>query len=159
MLNTLPIASSQTFTLVDTGGDIALIECNSKQIKINRNNQNAFATNWFFSEAMREYNNHLIDNWQAQKRYQTIKEAILTDKINDFNDAAALLSGRYGYICQYDRKTGKDTVWSVIYDVKNKRIFRINTAAAYLVVWKELSLKKRCNEIRRIMEDKRFKFK
>ena len=52
-----------------------------------------------------------------------MKEAILTDKINDFNDAAALLSGRYGYICQYDRKTGKDTVWSVIYDVKNKRIF------------------------------------
>lgn len=32
----------------------------------------------------------------------------------------------------------------------------INTAAAYLVVWKELSLKKRCNEIRRIMKDKRF---
>ena len=30
LLNTLPIASSQTFTLVDTGGDIALIECNSK---------------------------------------------------------------------------------------------------------------------------------
>ncbi len=143
LLNTLPIASSQTFTLVDTGGDIALIECNSKQIKINRNNQNAFATNWFFSEAMREYNNHLIDNWQAQKRYQTIKEAILTDKINDFNDAAALLSGRYGYICQYDRKTGKDTVWSVIYDVKNKRIFRVEG-----------------NPSRKsFMEDKRFKFK
>ena len=135
--------SSQTFTLVDTGGDIALIECNSKQIKINRNNQNAFATNWFFSEAMREYNNHLIDNWQAQKRYQTIKEAILTDKINDFNDAAALLSGRYGYICQYDRKTGKDTVWSVIYDVKIKGFFELKEILHENPLWKikDLSFK------------------
>ena len=39
---------------------------------------------------MREYNNHLIDNWQAQKRYQNY-QAILTDKINDFNDAAAVI--------------------------------------------------------------------
>lgn len=28
-------------------------------------------------------------------------------------------------MCQYDRNLGVDTVWSVIYDVKNKRIFRV----------------------------------
>lgn len=85
----------------------------------------------------------MIFQLQTSDVYLTIKEAILTDKINDFNDAAALLSGRYGYICQYDRKTGKDTVWSVIYDVKNKRIFRVEG-----------------NPSRKsFMEDKRFKFK
>ncbi len=27
-------------------------------------------------------------------------------------------------MCQYDRKTGKDTVWSVIYDVTGGKIYR-----------------------------------
>jgi len=29
------------------------------------------------------------------------------------------------FICQYDRKTNADTVWSVIYDIKNKKIYRV----------------------------------
>lgn len=28
-------------------------------------------------------------------------------------------------MCQYDRKTDADTVWSVIYDIKNNEIFRV----------------------------------
>ena len=28
-------------------------------------------------------------------------------------------------MCQYDRKTGADTVWSVIYDVKERKIYRV----------------------------------
>ena len=28
-------------------------------------------------------------------------------------------------MCQYDRKTNADTVWSVIYDIKNKKIYRV----------------------------------
>ena len=35
-----------------------------------------------------------------------------------------LLSGDYGFLCQYDRSTGKDTVWSVIYDLKQHKIYR-----------------------------------
>ena len=27
-------------------------------------------------------------------------------------------------MCQYDRKSGADTVWSVIYDVKNSKVYR-----------------------------------
>ena len=28
-------------------------------------------------------------------------------------------------MCQYDRKKGADTVWSVVYDLKNKKIYRV----------------------------------
>ena len=34
-------------------------------------------------------------------------------------------SGKYGFMCQYDRKTDADTAWSVIYDIKNNEIFRV----------------------------------
>ena len=35
-----------------------------------------------------------------------------------------LLSGRYGFLCQYGRSSGHDTVWSVAYDLMRHRIFR-----------------------------------
>lgn len=38
--------------------------------------------------------------------------------------AKDLLSGNYGFLCQYDRNTGKDTVWSAIYDLKTHTIYR-----------------------------------
>ena len=31
----------------------------------------------------------------------------------------------FGFMCQYDRKLDADTVWSVIYDIKNKKIYRV----------------------------------
>ena len=42
----------------------------------------------------------------------------------DVKYAQNLLSGKYGFLCQYDRNTKKDTVWSVIYDLKHKSIYR-----------------------------------
>ena len=35
------------------------------------------------------------------------------------------MSGKYGFMCQYDRKKDADTVWSVIYDIKNNEIYRV----------------------------------
>lgn len=42
----------------------------------------------------------------------------------DLDEAKDLLAGKNGFLCQYDRKTGKDTVWSVIYALKERRIYR-----------------------------------
>ncbi len=36
-----------------------------------------------------------------------------------------LLSGKYGFMCQYDRKTNADTIWSVVYDLKSNHIWRV----------------------------------
>ena len=38
--------------------------------------------------------------------------------------AEKLLSGGCGLLCQYDRSTGRDTVWSVIYDLGQRRVYR-----------------------------------
>ena len=35
------------------------------------------------------------------------------------------IGGKYGFMCQYDRKTNADTVWSVVYDLKNNKIWRV----------------------------------
>ena len=71
--------------------------------------------------------------------YRTLKE-----NYNNFSFDLAknILSDKYGFMCQYDRKTGADTVWSVIYELKNKKIFRVEG-----------------NPSRKMFkEDKRFKF-
>ena len=125
----LPIASAQTLTLADTMGAIAVIECNAEQIKTEKtlNSNLAFvcATNTFHLPGMVGYNNDKIDNWFAEERYQTLYSAF-SEKNGGFNFpfAEKLLSGDYGFLCQYDRSTGKDTVWSVIYDMKRHKIYR-----------------------------------
>lgn len=125
----LPIASAQTLTLADAMGTITVIECNAEQIKVEKtlNNNLSFvcATNTFHFPEMMGYNNDKIDNWFAEERYQTLYSAF-NRKNGGFNlpFAEKLLSGDYGFLCQYDRSTGKDTVWSVIYDMKRHKIYR-----------------------------------
>lgn len=42
----------------------------------------------------------------------------------DVSQAQGLLAGQYGFLCQYDRAQGKDTVWSVLYGLGQGRIYR-----------------------------------
>ena len=125
----LYFASAQTLTLADAMGTITVIECNAEQIKVEKtlNNNLSFvcATNTFHFPEMMGYNNDKIDNWFAEERYQTLYSAF-NRKNGGFNlpFAEKLLSGDYGFLCQYDRSTGKDTVWSVIYDMKRHKIYR-----------------------------------
>ena len=46
-------------------------------------------------------------------------------KHHDFDFDKNLLSGKYGFLCQYDRKNlNIDTIWSSIYSIKNKTVYR-----------------------------------
>lgn len=124
----LPISSAQTFTVADALGKIVVIECNSEKVTIidpSDNGPYVCATNIFHADAMAEFNVPNIDNWQAELRYETLVDN-LKYKAAELNIERAinLLSGKHGFLCQYDRKTGKDTVWSVIYDITNRKIFR-----------------------------------
>ena len=92
---------------------------------------------------MEKYNNYEIDDWNGELRYQTIAKAVLKEQINSFDDVVDLLSGKYGFLCQYERRTGKDTVWSVIYDLKQKKIYRVEGNPSR----------------KKFVEDKRFKFR
>lgn len=75
---------------------------------------------------MAEYNNHAIDNWHSDERY-SVAYNVLKENRNHFSVGLArdILSGKHGFMCQYERNKGADTVWSVIYDIKNKKIFRV----------------------------------
>lgn len=128
-LKTLPIASQQTLTIADSIGNIVIVECNAENIEIIKPNKDGnFVTtaNEFISNSMKKYNNYNVDNWRAEERYFTSYNAL---KENNYNFSIELtrdiLSGKYGFMCQYDRKTNADTVWSVIYDIKNKKIYRV----------------------------------
>lgn len=124
----LPISSAQTITVADAKGTIALIECNSENTAIlypSKEQPFVCATNIFHSPIMRTLQDLNIDNWQSQRRYNTLIQTLnnAKDKMN-IQLAKDLLAGKNGFLCQYNRTTGKDTVWSVIYDLKEKSIYR-----------------------------------
>lgn len=125
----LPIASAQTFTVVDASGNSAVIECCSERVESSETlcagKKFVCATNAFHLPAMREYRCADIDDWFAEERYKTLFHALAEQEGRaDASFAGKLLSGAYGFLCQYDRATGRDTVWSVIYDLKQRRIYR-----------------------------------
>lgn len=127
-LQRLPISSAQTITFADISGSVAVAECDADQVHITQASDiipYVYATNRFHSYTAETPPTPAVDDWDSELRYQTLSHA-LSHKIDVFSlkDAMDLLSGRHGFLCQYDRKTGRDTVWSVIYDLGNHRIYR-----------------------------------
>lgn len=127
-LRRLPIASAQTLTLADKEGDIAVVECNPTAIEVIRpwpGELFVATANNFTSEKMRPYRNPDIDDWRSDERCLTAKTALSQAGGRlDVPFAKELLAGKYGFMCQYDRKQGADTVWSVVYDLKRREIWR-----------------------------------
>lgn len=120
----LPIASGGTLTICDKLGNMKVIELHSKEINvINEKNNYICATNVYISDKMKKYNLETFDNWRAEERYSTLNSFLLSGN-NSLKNAMELLSGKHGFICQYDRKQNADTVWSVIYDIANRKIYR-----------------------------------
>ncbi len=125
----LPIASAQTITLADKYGDIAVVESNPEQvvvIKPEQRQQFVATANNFNSDKMQKYRNPTVDDWHSDERYQTACKTLKDNKnMYSIDFAQSLLAGKYGFMCQYDRKKNADTVWSVIYDLKRKQVWRV----------------------------------
>ncbi len=128
-LHKLPIASAQTLTIADKSGEIAVVECNPKDIEVihpNNGEQFVATANNFNSEKMQLYKNPDIDDWRSVDRYQTTLHALKKNKdCYSLAFVQNILAGKYGFMCQYDRKQNADTVWSVVYDLKRKQIWRV----------------------------------
>ena len=128
-LKRLPIASAQTLTIADKNGNIVVVECNPKKVVVIEpsKGQNFVATaNNFNTTEMQEYKNPDIDDWYSEKRYQTAQTALTNNQaLYSVPFAQDILAGKHGFMCQYDRSKGADTVWSVVYDIKRKQIFRV----------------------------------
>jgi predicted choloylglycine hydrolase len=128
-LKGLPIASAQTITLADRYGDIAVVECNAEKLVVLRPETGmnfVAATNCFHSPEMLQYRNTEIDDWRAEERYHTAQNALTGNHTAlSVELAEDILAGKYGFMCQYDRKKDADTVWSVVYDLKRKQVWRV----------------------------------
>lgn len=129
-LKTIPIASQQTLTMIDANGDMAVVECNANHVEVILPKADAnfvASTNDFISNAMHAYKKPSeIDDWRSQERYEVITNALnKTCNDCDLSFAQSILAGEHGFLCQYDRKQNADTVWSVIYDTKAKKIHRV----------------------------------
>lgn len=127
-LEELPIASAQTLTLADERGDTAVVECSALGRRVLRPTAErpfVCATNRFTVQGLGLPPEAVEDDWRAGERYGTL-EGALTACRGRLDPAAAqrLLAGKEGFLCQYDRATGKDTVWSVVYDLTERRIYR-----------------------------------
>ena len=128
LVQAIPISSSQTLTIADPSGELAVVECCAGHLEILRPTEKqpfVCATNRFHAFQMLPLNHNEIDDWNAEQRFQTMRQA-LENKASSFDLKAAfdLLSGKDGWMCQYDRSTGKDTVWSVVYDLQHGQIWR-----------------------------------
>lgn len=128
-LHHLPIASAQTITLADKNGEIAVVECNPENVVVIKTEQGQYfvaTANNFNSDKMKKFRNPDIDDWRSDDRYLTAYGALKnTSEQYSVDFAQSILAGKYGFMCQYDRKTNADTVWSVVYDLKRKQIWRV----------------------------------
>lgn len=116
-LERLPIGTPQTITLADRSGDIAVVECNCDRQVVRRpapGDHYVCTTNHFISSPMQQYQYDGVDDVHSHERYAVMCKAMAGSGA-DLEYMQQLLSGKLGFMCQYDRKQGMDTVWSTIY--------------------------------------------
>ena len=128
-LQKIPVASAQTITLADRDGKIAVVECNCENMEViypQKGEHFVVTANCFHSEGMKMYNPPSdIDTWRSEERYDTARNALRDASYYSIELCEDILSGKYGFICQYDRRKNTDTVWSAIYDCRNKKFYRV----------------------------------
>lgn len=124
-LHRLPIGSAQTITLADREGRVALAECNCEKVTALPPRAGAvYAANHFVSPEMTPYQYQGRDDIFSHRRYGTLENAFRQKPRFSRAFAEELLSGKHGFLCQYDRAKGMDTVWSVVYDLSGGAVYR-----------------------------------
>lgn len=130
-LKMLPIASSCNILLTDKKGDMLVVECNPLEIQIrepeqNKNGENFIvAVNHFTSKAMWKHDASDRNVYLSEVRYNTAFDALNNIECNNgVKHAKEILSGKFGFMCQYDKALNFDTIWSSIYELSNNKIYR-----------------------------------
>jgi predicted choloylglycine hydrolase len=150
-LKILPIASSCNILLADRGGSMVVAECNPLQINIrypekNKNGEKFIITvNHFSSELMWKHDGSDRNVYSSEARYQTVYNALKKmENADGFEYAKSILSGKHGFICQYDKALNFDTIWSSVFTISNNRIYRAegNPQRKKFIEDKRLSVKK-----------------
>lgn len=130
VLEELPIASSCNILLADRSGKMVVVEANPLEMNIRYPEKNKrgdsfiITVNHFTSRGMQKHDasNHNI--YESETRYETAYNALSDINYNGgIKHAKDILSGEYGFMCQYNKKMNFDTIWSSIFDIKNLNIY------------------------------------
>ncbi|PSM51495.1 choloylglycine hydrolase family protein [Campylobacter blaseri] len=121
-LQKILIGSSQNLIAIDRYGKILSAELNSECKNISICKTHNYKTNHFVTNKLQKYAYDGIDDIFSHKRYETLQNQ--NYEIYTLKDTFELLQGKKGFLCQYDRKNGFDTIWSSVYDIKAKAIYR-----------------------------------
>jgi len=130
-LKKLPIASSCNIILTDKKGDMVVVECNPLKIHIRYPEKNSYGENFiitvnhFISKKMWKHDASNHNVYFSGDRYQTAYNALKNIPYsNGVEHAKKILSGKHGFMCQYDKELNFDTIWSSVFDIKNNKIYR-----------------------------------
>ncbi|WP_343208047.1 C45 family autoproteolytic acyltransferase/hydolase [Anaerolentibacter hominis] len=127
-LENLTVSSSQTITLADRKGNMAVVESNSEKRSVLTplpGQSFVAAANDFHSSELKACRAPAEDLIHSGERYQTACGALKEFQGRYSAEFARdLLAGKYGFMCQYDRTAGMDTVWSSLYLLNENKVFR-----------------------------------
>jgi predicted choloylglycine hydrolase len=125
LIKTLPISSTQNFMMADKNGDMAVVECSPNKMVVRKLDDFLVSTNHFVDAIMQSEHANPDDNWYLSKdRYDTVQKALSDESLaKDGLYAQNILSGKMGFLCQYDKKLNFDTIWSVVYGLTDMNIF------------------------------------
>lgn len=131
MLNDLPLASNANILLADKSGKMVVVECSPFEKKIRNpinleNGSKVICTvNSFTSPYMKKYEWNGEDTYYSDERYNTVIEAIKSYRNENIIEYLQnLLKGKYGFMCQYEKRLNFETVWSSIFDLNMLKIYR-----------------------------------
>jgi predicted choloylglycine hydrolase len=124
LINSLPLCSTQNFILADKKGNLAVIEASPNRIVVRESKDYIVSSNHFIDSTMQSQHNNPESNWyRSYDRYDTAIGAMQNEN-KDSTYAKQLASGKYGFICQYDKSMNFDTLWSSVYDITNQIVWR-----------------------------------
>lgn len=128
LINEITHAGSGTLVIGDANGQGLLAELSPDKTALHYSTKPTsflLATNMFNTPEMVECNRLPEDTWLAEERYATMQSYLEEHAAKiDRQKSQQLLSGDFGFMCAYDRQTGKDTVWSCVYDLISSQVYR-----------------------------------
>jgi len=129
-LEKVPIASSCNILLADKDMKMLVAECNPLKLNIrypeksDRGEDFIVTVNHFTSPEMSEHDASNKNIYSSKKRYETAHTMLQkSEKIGTLGFIRDLLSGRFGFMCQYKKTIKFETIWSSIFDISDKKVY------------------------------------
>lgn len=119
LIKSLPRSSSQNIVIADKSGDMAVVECTSEDVNVRYNEKYLIATNHFISDNMVKFNNKEYNWYYTNDRYNTIDKCLRNNQDINFEECKNIISGKYGFVCQFAKNVRFDTIWSAVYKLND----------------------------------------